>query len=66
MYGRIFDPGMECYPTRVSLALRIGVSTPCGTFLTWGTTVFVTGFWFCRCIKGFMMRGWDLILPGWR
>ena len=50
----------------MALALRIGVSTPCGTLLTWGTTVFVTGFWICRCIQGFMMQGWDLILPGWR
>ena len=22
--------------------------------------------WSCRCMEGFLIRGWDLILPGWR
>ena len=22
--------------------------------------------WICRCIEGFMTRGWEITLPGWR
>ena len=41
MYGGIYDPGIAPCPPRVSLALRIGVSTQCRALLTRGTTVFV-------------------------
>ena len=68
MYGIVYDPRIALYPPRVSLALRIEVSTPCGALLTRGTTVFVPPGvrWICRCMEGFMIRGWNLILTGWR
>ena len=43
MYGKIYDLWMTLYPARVSLALRIRVSTPCEAVSTRGTTVLVPG-----------------------
>ena len=43
MYGMICDPWIAPCPSRVSLALRVEVSTPCGALLTRVTTVFVPG-----------------------
>ena len=77
MYGRISDPGMgPYYLTPVALAPRtpanqqsasgVGVFTPCGAVSTWGTTVFVLSVcWSYRCMEGFMIGGWNRILPGW-
>ena len=74
MYGRIFDPDMTTYPPQVALALRtpgwdlaasgVGVSTPCGAVSTRESTIFVSGVLDCVYMEGFMMRGWNLILPG--
>ena len=33
---------------------------------TRGICVFVPSIWSCRCMAGFLMRGWQLILPGVR
>ena len=43
MYGIVYDPRIALYPPRVSLALRIEVSTPCGARLNRGTTIFFPG-----------------------
>ena len=77
MYVRILDPRMGPYPPRVVLAPRIPanhqsaigvvVSTPCGAVSTRRTTVFVPGVLkSCRSMERFLIRGWNLILPGWR
>ena len=29
-------------------------------------TVFVPGCWSCTCMEGCVIRGWGLIIPGWR
>ena len=39
---------------------------PCGAVSTRGITIFVPACWRCRCLEGFMIRGWHRILPGWR
>ena len=52
MYGMICDPWIAPCPSRVSLALRVEVSTPCGALLTRGTTVFVP-----RVLLGLEMYG---------
>ena len=42
MYGRISDPGMGTYPSRVNEP-QVGVYTPCRAVSTPGTTVFFAG-----------------------
>ena len=48
---------------------QIGVSTPCRVVSTKKPLLyrFSSPFsWICRCMEGFLLRGWDFILPGWR
>ena len=44
----------------------VKVSTPCGAVSNRGTNVSSPVCWTCRCIEGFLIRGWDPILPVWR
>ena len=67
---------MGPYPSRVAVlprvsasqrsASEVGIFTPFGLVSTRGITVFVPGCWRRRCMKGFMILGWDLIFLGWR
>ena len=44
------------------------VSTPCEAVSTRDISAFVPGYLelYCRCMEGFLIGGWDFILPGWR
>ena len=42
----------------------IGVSTPCGAVSTRGSSFSSPVFWSCIYMEGFLIRGWELILPG--
>ena len=70
MYRMIYDPGMGPYPPVVALTVptQFGVSIPCGAVLTRKTTVLVPGLMElnCKCMEGFLINGWNFILPGWR
>ena len=67
-YRRISDPEMGPCPPRVALALRI----PSWDFQTMrggidpGDHLFRSHFSKIIHIDGFLIRGWDLILPRWR
>ena len=37
-----------------------------GQYRPGGSPVSSPVCWSCRCMEGFIIRGWDLILPGWR
>ena len=68
IYERISHPGMEPYPARVALAPRI----PGWGFhnvrsgIDPGDQPFRPRYGKCRCMEGFLIRVWHLILPGWR
>ena len=53
-------------PANQRSASWTGVSTPCGTVSTRGITVFAPGCRSCRCMEGFLIRGWDFFVHGWR
>ena len=44
----------------------VRVSTRYGAVSSRGITTFVSNSWSCRCMEGFLFRGWGLITPGWR
>ena len=46
-------------PVRLGFPRCIAISTQ-------GTTVFVPVCWSCTHAEGWMIQGWDLVLPGWR
>ena len=55
-------------PANQQPASGIVVSTPCRAVSTRGTVIFVPdvlGLEFWMCMEGFMIRRWDLVLPGW-
>ena len=53
-------------PTNQRSARWTGVSTPCGAVSSPGITVFFSRLLSCRRMEGFMILGWDTIVPGWR
>ena len=45
---------------------QVGVSTPCGAVSTHREPPLSSlARWSCRCMKGFLIWRWHLILPGW-
>ena len=50
----------------ISTTPGVGVSTPYGPESTRGSSFSSPVCWSCRCMEGFLNRGWDLVHPGWR
>ena len=70
IYGRIFDPVMEfILPGRCWL-YEFYESPPISNqpvgYRPGGPQFSSPVCWRCTCKDGFMVQGWDLILPGWR
>ena len=42
----------------------LGFPHPVGRYRSGGSAFTSPDCWSCRCIKGFLIRGWELILPG--
>ena len=65
MYGRISDPGMGLYPSRVALVPRTqGWGFHTVRVSIRGTTDFVPVCWCCKCMEGFVIRVCHLFFPG--
>ena len=63
-------PGVRWLYVRSSANQRpangAGVSTPCGAVSTRGSPFSSPDCRSCRCMEGFLIRGWDPVVPGWR
>ena len=42
----------------------LGFSHPAGRYRPWGSTVASPGCWRSRDMDGFLIRGWERIIPG--
>ena len=51
-------------PANRKSASRLGVSTPCGAVSTGRCPLSSAGYWSCRCMGVFTIRGWYIIISG--
>ena len=76
MYGRISDSGMGPCPHWLALAPRtlanqqsasgVGVPHRARRYRHGGLSFSSPVCYGCRCLEGFVIRGCDTVLPGWR
>ena len=61
-----WGPPVSRTPAYQHSASGVGVSTPCWAVSTRGITAFVLVCRSCRGMEGYLSRGCNLFLPGWR